>query len=1084
MAAKTTLLVPIRIDGLYADSAGLQFGPTMADFSTLPYYSSNGSPQNSKTPNLAESTVGRTNSLAFPKGLHLHWALPDALTTGYHRGDDTAFPPVPNRWLVRRLDHTGKLQRSTIVESDFLHPLDSDGKPKFQQPEGSAAWAPITFPVKRKQVSDNKPGASFRYMGRSQSLENWLKPSPGDEYLNQRDNNSKYIFSDFPLTAVGYGEPAFAAYYPNSYSVFGFCDADADLQPGSSYEYQVIGWLNEADLDPLQSPDFAKLDRNVDPYNALETEYKWFVDKAERSNPFPSRTLFYGSLTLTPNQVKRWEPDNNNLLIAIGNTGGEALAALLADELDAADKVVIEDQLEAINVASSLQGVQVDYLAHFAQTRHQRGFRGLGAGSRWDVLPKKALLQPIIPAGENKDAVTQPPLPDAVAHALDALNTAQEDYDKAQQEIVELRYQTFCDWHKFLIAANGDSVDIDFFTAQITNLAQFVSDQTLKLLNEKIDTAGKLTLGKDVVKAKAAIPVTLTLATNTTTPAQVTNENLAVQVILRLQTLIESLKAAKITDKYEIRNRPAEHFWRPREPVVLLSGPVAVSTQRHGEDGDLACNVLDLPEAPGTKAFFDTVDKLKPNTPNNPFVQTQSRSPWHPIILDWSVAVSGVATGRPANSATNGALDYAPTFLSSTFKLQQNDPDFLPPQGLSLLTADQYDGRCLMTPTASTQIDTHLRTFLIRTTLDDCRDRAAGADPNYIDRLIAWYQVKHNVKPPDKNPEKILWLKQQRPFVVDGKKDENGNPILLPAKDLLAWYGDKPINGPNNTVKSLDPAHKAQDPIYSAIRALAQLEGMPVLSQALGGFNAALMTRRQVLQIPIENPVEQELLPRDFFANLDLTNRVAQAVGRHHPMAPVASRVFSPIRSGTLALQSLSLNDTFGQQWTRKLDEVKVVTSNSLFAPNLAAKTIYLPPRLSSAARLNFRWLAAMPGRNGVDEVEMNSAPVTTPICGWLIPNNFDNSLMVYDNTGKSLGSVNLLAQWSPAPGDKDRLTVDKIENPHLRRLVHGSSSTWEWRRKRPRCGRIFSPDSCLHLTAPSKRSSRPTLPNTKRLLC
>ena len=398
MAAKTTLLVPIRIDGLYADSAGLEFGPTMADFSTLPYYLSNGFSQNPKIPNLAESTVDQTNSLTFPKGLHLHWALPDALTTGYHRDDDTVFPAVPNRWLVRRLDHTGKLERSMIVESDFLHPLDSDGKPTFQQPEGSAPCAPITFPIKRKQVANNKPGAAFRYMGRSQSLENWLKPSPGNEYLNQRDSNSKYIFSDFPLTAVGYGEPSFAAYYPNSYSVFGFCDVDAALQPGSSYEYQVIGWVNEADLDPLQSPDFAKLDKNVDPYSALETEYKWFVDKAGRSNPFPTRTVFYGSLTLTPNQVKRWPADNSNLLVAVGNTGGEALAALLADELDTAGKVIIEDQLEAINVASSLQGVEVDYLAHFAQTRHQRGFRGLAGGSRWDVLPTQGLLQPVIPA--------------------------------------------------------------------------------------------------------------------------------------------------------------------------------------------------------------------------------------------------------------------------------------------------------------------------------------------------------------------------------------------------------------------------------------------------------------------------------------------------------------------------------------------------------------------------------------------------------------------------------------------------------------------------------------------------------------
>src|SRR5215213_4274342 len=432
MAAKTTLFCPIRSDGLYVEQAGLKFGPTMADFSGLPYYLTNGLPQNPQRPNLAESIVDQTNSLAFPKGLHLHWALPDALTTGYHRGDDTEFPAVPNRWLVRRLDHTGKLERSMIVESDFLHPCDDTGKPGYQP--GSAPWPPITFPTRRRQVQ-NKPGAAFRYMGRTETLENWLKPSPGNEYLNQRDNDSKYVFSDYALTAVGYGEPAFAAYYPNCYSVFGFCDDDAGLQEGSSYEYQVIGWINETDLDPLQSADFRDLDNDADRYNTLGREYQWFVEETARKNPFPALTVLYGSLTLTPNQVKRWQQqDNSRLRIAIGNTGGEALAGLLADELNTQqqpdNKIMIEDQLEAMNVAAALQGVGIDYLAHFDQTRHQRGFRGLAGGSLWAVLPSKPKLQPVTAAEANKDEAKQSPLPDAVAHALDALNSAQEDYDK------------------------------------------------------------------------------------------------------------------------------------------------------------------------------------------------------------------------------------------------------------------------------------------------------------------------------------------------------------------------------------------------------------------------------------------------------------------------------------------------------------------------------------------------------------------------------------------------------------------------------------------------------------------------------
>jgi hypothetical protein len=66
----------------------------------------------------------------------------------------------------------------------------------------------------------------------------------------------------------------------------------------------------------------------------------------------------------------------------------------------------------------------------------------------------------------------------------------------------------------------------------------------------------------------------------------------------------------------------------------------------------------------------------------------------------------------------------------------------------------------------------------------------------------------------------------------------------------------------------------------------------------------------------------------------------------------------------------------------------------------------------------------------------MNSTPATTPVCGWLLPNNLDNSLMVYDNTGTALGSINQLAQWTPAPGSSERIAAAEIPNPHLRRLV------------------------------------------------
>jgi hypothetical protein len=65
----------------------------------------------------------------------------------------------------------------------------------------------------------------------------------------------------------------------------------------------------------------------------------------------------------------------------------------------------------------------------------------------------------------------------------------------------------------------------------------------------------------------------------------------------------------------------------------------------------------------------------------------------------------------------------------------------------------------------------------------------------------------------------------------------------------------------------------------------------------------------------------------------------------------------------------------------------------------------------------------------------MNAHPATTPVCGWLLPNHLDNSLMVYDNTGQALGSISARErQWIPAPGTS--ILPNERWNVHLRTLV------------------------------------------------
>ncbi|MGB3640381.1 MAG: hypothetical protein WBA39_22835 [Rivularia sp. (in: cyanobacteria)] len=79
------LLVPIHLDALLLSNEQ-QVMEAMADFSRLPYFDGKQF-QNPDTPNVSDSILcdplGQPNLVLKP-GVHLHWALPDALAKGVH----------------------------------------------------------------------------------------------------------------------------------------------------------------------------------------------------------------------------------------------------------------------------------------------------------------------------------------------------------------------------------------------------------------------------------------------------------------------------------------------------------------------------------------------------------------------------------------------------------------------------------------------------------------------------------------------------------------------------------------------------------------------------------------------------------------------------------------------------------------------------------------------------------------------------------------------------------------------------------------------------------------------------------------
>jgi hypothetical protein len=269
------LLVPIHIDLLHL-KADQKVSSPKADFTKLPFVY-NDEVQHANTANISESVLTKPfeQNLTLKKGLHLHWTLPDYLMQGKQNEQGRIeYPTVPNRWLITKASQN-ELKKQWLLESDYLYP------------EGETPADTIVYPF--DMDSPNKPNKSttqpFRYMGRTRIYSDSLPENSQDEYLDT-------------LTAVGYGLPDFAAFYPNCRSVFGFYDKTVSelyaLESKNNY-YEVLGWYSDSQKDPVTS--FINAETNRD-YNVMRQKiaevFAWEFSDSEKKNP--QRMLCFGRI--------------------------------------------------------------------------------------------------------------------------------------------------------------------------------------------------------------------------------------------------------------------------------------------------------------------------------------------------------------------------------------------------------------------------------------------------------------------------------------------------------------------------------------------------------------------------------------------------------------------------------------------------------------------------------------------------------------------------------------------------------------------------------------------------------------------
>lgn len=395
------LFVPVHIDALVLDTPQKVLGP-LARFERLPW-TDPATPHNGDVPWLGPSievAAFTEPDTTLARGVHLHWTLPDGLT---RRTSGQDFPAAPDRWYVRRAATGTWPEMEWLVESDWQEPSDLAGPERTLFPRFGA---------------DGRPPWQAR--GRILPFADW---------------RVRTEVSRTPVTALGYGEPLFAAYYPSARGMFGLHDPDAPT--GVALTYDLIGWYGQGADDPL-----AATPRTL---GWLKDRLHWLVD-GDATDSAPGRVVCYARLSIAVGTRSR--QTLGTTAVAVAHTGVEALAALAASGATASDAERIETAASAVLHASQLAHLEVDHAQELATAVHEQGFLAEPGGHRWSLRRRVDN-----PSGADADPslLRDNPPPPSLVDRLDQLNALQQGLDRARRTLRALREQLLADWSKMMM---------------------------------------------------------------------------------------------------------------------------------------------------------------------------------------------------------------------------------------------------------------------------------------------------------------------------------------------------------------------------------------------------------------------------------------------------------------------------------------------------------------------------------------------------------------------------------------------------------------------------------------------------------
>lgn len=759
----------------------------------------------------------------------------------------------------------------------------------------------------------------------------------------------------------------------------------------------------------------------------------------------PGTSSFLGNPD-NPSTPYIWQ--ENDLKIAVGNTSVEALSALLKnDGGDLTDPDLLKSYeylLDALQLGllNTLE-TENNNIAALEEALHSAGYAREQGGMNWIIQQKTSdNVKPVDP-----DMAIDLPLD--ISEQLSLLNQAQKNYDMGRSALIRVRKQLYMDWYRYIKMYAGGVISPNVSINTLTNFLNTGSSE----LAGVIDTGEAIGLLMYV-----SDPDNDGVISGVKKPA-----GSDLSAAYKVWDMLGKINQVLVDyPDWEIMAVPGSTFWLPTAPVAVMEGsrmqPVYRNGQPTGKTGTRIQQVRMDTELLNTLIFqYAGVDFTVDASALQGLFALPDALPYQSTMVAViqegglllpafapSVTIALAAQGGTNNPAVNqkddaqtsvlllqggvSPLDQGQPMTGLFAYVRQNESEILAnpyvdinePLALQLtFTNNHQTGWAPQAVSWNTQLqypdlsqqryDPFLPVMMIWN-LSIYPLLQLGEDGNYSpDNLTRFFEL-------DPDCTTLNYKVDQLPFTMtDAVKYSAGASMSKKSVYSLTYQIDSYI-----TAYPEDPA----DPALEAIS--ASYKGRNILSQTMSSLNIEQLLGYYIPQITVENltmgsrdSVTSAIQQAAIDANAG-DNWYDYGFNSEAPIAsgPLALGNFGPLRGGFLEINSLELVDVFGQrmqlntpqkQANGALEVIAAFTMAPMQGDIENAGKVYLPPRIMAPTRLWFKWLSAsynnnVPGIDG-DFVEMTSHPVSSPICGWVLPNHLDDSLHFYDQKGAPIGS-------------------------------------------------------------------------------